>query len=122
MIDAKEYTKDGSRFTLSGVITSKEIMELNAELYKQWDFLSYKYQLWIFNRVEDFLLSSDEIRLLATQDKNTSREKTEIKVAFVSESPLVFGLCRMYEAFYGNGPWMHMVFKSLKDAEKWIHS
>lgn len=120
MIISKEYSKDGARFELSGIITSEEIMGLNTALYKQWDFPSYKYQLWIFTAVEDFLLSSGEMKVLASQDLQASEINPHMKVALVSESPLVFGLCRMYEAFYGDGPWQTRVFKSLAEAEKWI--
>jgi hypothetical protein len=122
MIESKKYTKDGIRFVLSGIITSKELNTLNTELYNQWDIASFKYQLWIFTEVEEFLLSPDEMKMLANQDKRASIKNPNMKVALVSISPLIYGLCRMYEAFYGDGPWETMVFKSLDEAEKWIDS
>ena len=121
MIDSKTYSKDGARFVLSGIITSQELIDLNTELYKQWDFPTYKFQIWEFRDVEDFLLSSDDMRMLANQDMLVSKKNPEMKVALVSKSSLVFGLCRMYEAFYGDGPWDTMVLKSLKEAEDWIN-
>ena len=120
MIDSKEYSKAGAEFYLSGLITSKEIVELNTELINQWDFASYKYQLWVFENVEDFQLEPNTIRFLASQDRAASEKNPNIRVAFVSVSPLVFGLCRMYESFYSNGPWQTRVFRSLKEAREWL--
>ncbi len=120
MIDSKEYSKDGAEFHLSGLIASKEIIELNTELINQWDFADYKYQLWVFEDVEDFQLNPLIIRRLAFQDRDASEKNPNMQVAFVSISPLVFGLCRMYESFYSNGPWETRVFRSLSEAREWL--
>ena len=121
MIDSKEYSKDGAEFYLSGLITSKEVIELNTELINQWDFKSYKHQLWVFEDVEDFQLNPSIIRRLALQDRDASEKNPDMKVAIVSISPLVFGLSRMYESFYCNGPWQTRVFRSLIEARKWLN-
>ncbi len=42
-------------------------------------------------------------------------------MAIVAESPWVFGLGRVYEAYYGDGPWVIRVFYELEKAEKWVN-
>lgn len=121
MINSKEYSKNGAEFFLSGLITSSEIIELNTELIHQWDFESFKYQLWVFEEVEDFQLNPTIIKRLASQDRAASEKNQNMQVAFVSISPLVFGLCRMYESFYSDGPWQTRVFKTLEEARKWLN-
>ena len=121
MIKEIEYKKDGVRLTFYGRITSKEIMDSNTELINHPGFESFSYQLWVFEPVEDFVLSSRELQKLAEQDQKASERNSKIKVAIFSNSPLVFGLGRMYEAFYGKGPWEVMVFYNLDEAEEWIN-
>ena len=76
--------------------------------------------MWLFDGVDDFRLSTAEIREIAEQDKKTSGRNDRLRVAIVSASPLVFGLARMWEAFYDDGPWHTNIFKNVEDAEAWL--
>ena len=122
MIKEIEYRKDGVLLAFQGKITSKEIIDANTELIDHRDFESFRYQLWLFDPVDDFVLSAEELELLADQDRKASEKNPHIKVAIVSSSPLVYGLGRMYEAFYGDGPWETMVFYDVDEADKWIRT
>lgn len=122
MINAIEYKKDGVRLSFYGKITSNEIMDANTEMINHPEFESFHYQLWIFDPVEDFVLSTNDLQEMAKQDKKASERNSNIKVAIFSTSQFVFGLGRMYEAFYGDGPWRIMIFYNLDEAEKWIFS
>ncbi len=122
MIKAIEYKKDGVRLSFYGKITSNEIMDANTELINHPEFESFNYQLWIFDPVEDFVLRTNDLQRMAEQDKKASEKNSNIKVAIFSSSQLVFGLGRMYEAIYGEGPWEIMIFYNLDEAEKWIIS
>ena len=97
-------------------------MDANTEMINHPEFESFNYQLWIFDPVEDFVLSTNDLQKMAEQDKKASERNANIKVAIFSSSQFVFGLGRMYEAFYGKGPWKIMIFYKLDEAEKWIIS
>ena len=122
MIERIEYVKDGVVLSLSGVITSKEILDAGNDLRNHHDFELRKYALWIFQSVEDIKISTVDIRRIAEQDIEASKVNPGIKVGVVSDTAHVFGLGRMYEAFAAESQWETMVFYSLKDAQEWIMS
>ena len=122
MIKAIEYKKNGVRLSFYGKITSNEIRDANTAMINHPEFESFRYQLWIFDPVEDFILSRNDLQEMAEQDNEASAKNANIKVAIFSRSQFVFGLGRMYEAFYGEGPWEIMIFYDLDEAEKWIIS
>lgn len=122
MIDSIEFKDDGVKIILHCTITSKEIMDINTKLYQHNGFESCRYQLWIFKSVKDVVMSASEIQQIAECDKKESKRNSNIKIAIVSDSPLMFGMGRMYEAFYGKGPWKTMVFYDLDKAEQWLNS
>ncbi len=122
MIKAIEYDNNGVTLTFQGRITSKEILGANTDIINHHSFKEIKYQLWILNDVEDFLLSAVEIKAMADQDSKAAVINPEVKVAIVSKSQLVFGLGRMYEAFSIHNPWEVISFYNLEEALEWIKS
>ena len=120
MVEAIEYVKDGVVLSLTGVITSKEILDAGTEIITRHEFASRKYTLWIFQSVEDIKISANEIRRMAEQDKQSSKVNPGMKVGIVSDSAHVFGLGRMYEAYAEESRWETMVFYNLEDAQEWI--
>jgi hypothetical protein len=122
LIEAIEYVKDGVVLTLTGVITSKEILDAGDEIRNRDDFEMRKYNLWIFQSVEDIKISTEDIRKIAQQDIEASEVNPGIKVGVVSDSAHVFGLGRMYEAYAAKSQWETMIFYNLKDAQEWITS
>lgn len=122
MIEAIEYVKDGVEVSLTGVITSKEILDAGAEIRKRDEFVSRKHALWIFQSVEDIEISTNEIRRMAELDVEAAKVNPGIKVGIVSDTALVFGLSRMYEAYAGESQWETQVFYTLEDAQEWVAS
>lgn len=122
MIESIEFVDEGVRLFFRGIITSEELLEANNKVLQHQGFESCKYHLWIFDDVKDFIVSADEVRQFAESDRKESERNPTLKTGIVSESPLVFGIGRMYEAFYGDGPWQVMAFYQLDEAEKWLNS
>ena len=113
-------SEKGIHLELSGIITSGEILELNQSLFKNENFESWKYQLWHFVDLEDVVLSTNEVRCIAANDKVEFHRNRSMRIAIVSESRLMFGLSRMYEAFGGEGFWETRTFYKLEEAHKWL--
>ncbi len=122
MIKAIEYVNDGVELTFTRVISSKELYDANTEILERLKFSPYKYQLWLFQQVDDYKISTHELREIAMQDIEASKMHPGIKVALVSESPLVFGFGRMYEVFTEESHWETMMFYNIEEAQKWINS
>ena len=110
MINSIQFDDAGVRLSFSGTITSEEIIAANTELFRDEGFESCKYQLWIFREVEDFIISAVELQHIANRDREESKRNPYLKIAIVCDSPLIFGIGRVYEAFYGEGPWETMCF------------
>lgn len=121
MIESIEHGNKCVTVRLKGVITSQEIMEVNLELINHPDFSSLIYQLWIFHDVEEFLMSGIEVEEIASQDMDTVRINPDLKLAIVTDSSVVFGFGRMYEAFMSQTTWETMIFYKLDEAKKWLN-
>ena len=126
MIKAIEYAKEGVELSFTEVITSKEIYDANTEIIEHLKSSPYKYQLWLFQKVDDFKISAQELENTALRNIEASKTHPGIKVAIVSDSPLVFGIGRMYEAYYkvnaNERYWETMIFYDVKKAREWISS
>ena len=122
MIKSIDYVKDGVEITFTGVITSKELFDANTQILERLKSSPYKYQLVLFQQVDDFKISVQELQEAAMRDIEASKMHPGIKVAVVSDSPLVFGLGRMYEVFAEEGHWETMIFYNIEEAQKWINS
>lgn len=120
MIDPLVFKNDWVRAGFFGKVTSKEIIDINNELMEHPQFKTNRKSLWRFHDIEDIVISTNEIRMLAEDDRVKSEENPDRRLAIVSDSSLVFGLCRMYEAFYRGGPWKVEVFYDLEEAEEWL--
>jgi len=123
MIRNKIFSNIGAEFELCNVVTSKEIKDLSSEAIHNKDFKRHKYHLWIFTNVEKYNMSEQNIIEQVTIAYAASKVNPKVKVAIVSQSPLAYGIGRMYEAHYENndGPWSVMVFRDIENARKWTH-
>ena len=121
MKESIEFGHDSVRCVFCGEITSQEVMDANNNVINHEHFKSFRSQLWIFKSVKKFTMSTEEIKLLAEKDRAASNKNPHMKVAVVTDSSLAFGLSRMYETFYGKGPWDTMVFYNLDEAVEWIN-
>lgn len=122
MIESSHIDDNGVRVVFTGLVTSKELFDTASHLYDHPGFGNWKYQLWIFHSVSDIVISVEEIRQLAERNKVESLRNPGEKIAIVSDSPLAFGLARVYEGFYGDGPWQTVVFYEIDKAEAWINT
>ena len=120
MLKGIEYDENGVTLSFHGQITSREILDANTEIINHPGFAASKYQLWVCMPVDDFLLSTNDIQKLTDQDHQAAIINPTLRVAIVSDSPLVFGFGRMYEAFSQESPWEIMIFYNLEEAREWI--
>lgn len=120
MIDTIDLSKKSATIKLSGKITTEEIKEAHIKITSDKDFPSREYHLWVFDPVEDFRFDSTEISLVARRDIEFSKKNPNLKIAFVSRSPLAFGYLRMYETYAEDTRWDTKVFKDLDKAKEWL--
>ncbi|MBN2342380.1 MAG: hypothetical protein JXX29_18705 [Deltaproteobacteria bacterium] len=122
MLDKIEYREDGVLVVFSGVVTSEELVSANTEVLRHLAQSPYRYQIFAFLDVENFIVSAEEMRYVAMQDIAAFKEHPIQKVATVSKSQLVYGIARMYDAFSCHSTAETQIFEELEDAERWVNS
>ena len=120
MLEKIEILEDGVVAVFSGVVTTKELIESNDQLLSHLEKFQYRYQLVCFNDIEDFVISAEEMRQAALRDVRAFERNPVAKVAIVSDSKLIYGLARMYDAFAYESTAETEIFETLDEAEQWL--
>jgi hypothetical protein len=104
-----------------GIVSGNEIKEVNDNIYNTAEnILKIKYQLWDLTNVSEILVPNADIQVFANQDAAAAKINSNMIIAIVASSDLIFGLSRMWEAYSYKSPFQSMVFRNIEDAEKWI--
>jgi hypothetical protein len=117
-----KYIDDGIgvEFIGSGVVTGADIIAANKEIYRNENFSKQRYQIVDRTKCTNYHVSHKEIITIAEQDKVAAKTNPNIIIAFISTSPLQYGISRMYQAYVGDEGFLTEVFRDRKSAEKWI--
>ncbi len=104
-----------------GIVTGVNIREANNIIYASPSKIqNINYQLADYTNVSEFIISNEEVELIADQDKYAAAINPNMFLAVVGEKNLVYGLIRMCEAHIDFSPIETMAFRNIKDAEKWL--
>lgn len=121
MILSKWITQTGYEVTFSGIVTVEEMFEIGQDFKRHLQLMELEYILMWFTDVENMLIDTPEIKKLAELDQAASEGGGAIRFAVATDSPLVFGVARMWKSYYGSGPWELKVFDDLDEARGWVH-
>jgi hypothetical protein len=105
--------------TLSGVVTLKEMIELEEELrsYVRGEVI---YELVLHSNDVEITLDRNESVISANHFKSTLNELRKGAIAFVSDRDFIFGLCRQLQIRAQNEFIQICVFFSEEAARKWL--
>lgn len=117
-----KYNDDnvGVEFIVSGVVTGADIIEANDEIYSNENFPNLKYKIADRTNCTVYLVNSEEVQIIAEQDKVASKINPNILIALISTSDLQYGMSRMYQAYGENSGFVIEIFQNRKSAEDWI--
>jgi hypothetical protein len=115
------WEEKGIRWVFSASLTNEDLLESNKELYEDPRFLDIEYELCDFTAVEDWPVESKVIFSVGEQDAVQSQRNPNIKVAIISNEPVMRGLTNMYEASAYGSKWKTMFFENKEDARAWIN-
>lgn len=104
----------------SGVVTGREIISANEEIYARHRLLPQKYQLCDLLKVERFDVSEQELATLAGQDIAASKINPDVFVAIVAERDVISGLAHVWEELVGDSQFDTSVFSTMAEADTWI--
>ena len=117
-----QYLTDGGIFLKgTGIVTGSDIMNINYELYATEDkIVNISYQLCDLTNIEDYSITTEEIKTIAKQDIKASALNQKMIIAVVGKQDVIYGLLRMWQTFSSNASIRSKVFRSVEDAKKWI--
>ena len=118
------YVADGEGIVLkgSGLVTGRDIIEANQEIYRPDSLKKQKYQIFDFSTVDRFDVTSADIRRCAEQDKAASTINPHIAIAIIVAKDAEYGMARMWEAHVADSGCRTMIFRDRETAEDWIKS
>ena len=120
-----KYLDDGLGFSFVGKerVTGEELISSNKKIFSAKEKLvKYRYALIDYTDITQFDVSSPEIEIIVSQDKEASIHVPEGVVAIVAKKDLEFGVSRMWEIIIETTgiKWETMVCRTREDAVTWI--
>ena len=114
----------GNLITGKGYISGKEhLSTMRAHLSQDAaNFSRYRYSLSDYTEITEIQISNAEIEEVVLLCQESAKSNPNPLIALVAKSDVLFGLSRMYEALLSGTNWEIMVFRTIPDAENWIHA
>ena len=115
-----EWTENGVWWTYSGIVTSKEALQSNLEIYGDSRFDRLTYQIADFSGAEALELTEGEVKKIAYLDRAAALSNPKIKVAIVAHLDLIKEMAQMYANYSETSPWQTKIFNTLQEARQWL--
>ena len=115
-----DQTKNIAYIRLSGLLSKEIILEAFDTAVSDQRYRKGMGRLWDFRNADLSLLDSSTIEEMAKYSMNFPPGINNVKVAFVAQRELEYGLSRMFEAYSRDGKTSVAVFFTLEEAEDWL--
>lgn len=102
-----------------GDVDFHEITEVDDIIYGDPRFEKQKYQIWDFRRVDSFIISTVEARVIGGIDRDTSMWNDNIKLAAVSQDHHIVEMTMEYKEEMKDTKWQIRMFDTFDDAYAW---
>jgi hypothetical protein len=107
-----------------GIVTVQDFIAYQREVWSRKDVVGYDELIDTSQAQEALDFSGAHLQDVATLASSMDLEKRITKLAIVASNDFYYGLGRMYESYRGlqqGNVKQVAVFRSVKDALKWIH-
>ena len=106
-----------------GDICLEDFASVNELIYSEsFDENISRYQIVDLTEARSLNISSEDVRTIASQDKNAIKGDNNITIAVVADKPLDFGLARMWEVYAEIPGITTCVFRDMSSGRNWIMS
>jgi len=105
-----------------GIVTAQDLIDANNYLISNAEFENIHNQVFDFIDITDFLITKEDIEIIATMDKAQAEWNKTMKVAIVTNDDLVKSITSEYEKHLKDTGWITQIFKDSKSANAWIKS
>jgi len=114
------WEKKGIVWKFSGIVTSKEAVDSNMDIYGDARFDDLLYQIADFSQATEVNFTEHDMKKIAFLDQAASRSNPRIKVALVAPAPETRRLLDVYATYASKTPWETSIFDSIEEARQWI--
>ncbi len=118
-----ENREQGVLLKMSGLVSGREIIELNRAIYTGDPEKMLRYQIWDFTEARRMEVSPEELHIITLDDKAEAAKNPHMLVALVGSPRQLNGVDVSYQVFsqtwIGDG-FQSGSFRSLDEARQWI--
>ncbi|WP_310694331.1 hypothetical protein [Thiohalophilus sp.] len=118
-----ENNHQGVLLKMNGLVSGREIIDLNREIYSRDQDKQLRYQIWDFTDARRMEVSPEELHTIALDDKAEAARNPNMLVALVGSPRQLNGVDISYQVFsqtwIGDGLQSDS-FRSLQEARQWI--
>ena len=119
----RENDGEGVLLRMSGLVSGREIIDLNREIYARDPQKKLRYQIWDFTEANRMEVSPEELHIITLDDKEEAAKNPDQLVALVGSPRQLNGVDVSYQVFsqtwIGDG-FQSASFRSLDEARQWI--
>ncbi|MFO8024396.1 hypothetical protein [Thiohalophilus sp.] len=118
-----ENNHQGVLLKMSGLVSGREIIDLNREIYARDPEEKLRYQIWDFTGANRMEVSPEELHIITLEDKEEAARNPNQLVALVGSPRQLNGVDVTYQVFsqtwIGDG-FQSESFRNLHEARQWI--
>ena len=104
-----------------GVVTGAEIIDGASRLLQAvQDGMPLRYGLVDFTDIDQFLVSTPEVKAIARLNIATAEIARNVCAAIIAPSDHAFGMARMWEVYANATDWERRVFRDADAARDWL--
>lgn len=113
----------GIVISLTGIITGRDLIKLNQQIYESDPDKKLRYQVWDFNLVDVLEMKTDDIQTLAIQDMEEASANPNQCVAIIGSTKTLRGIDNIYHYLSDclvNTGFQSKSFTSMDEAREWL--
>ena len=117
-----DWKTDGIMRVFTGDLNPEEILASNFEICHQPAFSKVKYIINDFTGVTSLTVDNEHTKIYASTDDIISSTKGKFFIAIVATQDEHIALAKYYQKEMKNTVFISEIFKTVKDAQKWVDS
>ena len=115
------WQNHGIAWTYSGVLTGKELLNSNLEIFGDERFDDIRYQIVDLTAVDSIEVTEKHMRKIAHLEMAAARTNPRMHVAVVTTSEDGTGITETYNGYTAErSPWVTQIFCILAEAKAWV--
>ncbi|HBC56101.1 MAG TPA: hypothetical protein DCZ03_02960 [Gammaproteobacteria bacterium] len=104
--------------------SNENLLESNAEIINDPRLLSLEYAIYDFSDVKEYPVETSIFQQIGQAAAESYKQNSIIKLAIVSNTTVMKGIMNVYKTYFqlanNNETWEMKMFRTRKEAEKWV--